>query len=60
MAASLAAPFVGFMRELREMRYLWSEPLQMPNNRLVAAIGEEPQTPIDVAVRATLESIGSL
>ncbi|WP_423228322.1 SDR family oxidoreductase [Rhizobium tumorigenes] len=56
----LAAPFVGFMRELREMRYLWSEPLQMPNSRLVAAIGEEPQTPVDIAVRATLESMGSL
>ncbi len=56
----LAAPFVNVMREMREMRYLWKEPLQMPNDRLVAALGEEPHTPIDVAVRATLESMGSL
>lgn len=56
----LAAPFVTFMRELREMRYLWKLSLRMPNDRLVAAIGPEPRTPIDQAVEATLRSIGSL
>lgn len=56
----LMAPFVTVMHELREMRYLWKLPLRMPNDRLVAAIGAEPQTPIDEAVRATLQSIGSL
>lgn len=56
----LAAPFVTVMREMREMRYLWKQPLQMPNDRLVAVLGAEPRTPIDVAVRATLQSIGSL
>jgi len=56
----LAAPFVTVMREMREMRYLWQVPLQMPNDRLVAALGEEPHTPIDIAVRETLESMGSL
>lgn len=55
-----AAPFVPFLRELREMRYLWREPLRMPNDRLVAAIGAEPWTPIDVAVKASLTDLGCL
>jgi nucleoside-diphosphate-sugar epimerase len=55
-----ASPFVTVMRELKEMRYLWEVPLRMRNDRLVATLGEEPHTPIDVAVRATLASIGSL
>ena len=56
----LAAPFVPFMRELREMSYLWDVPLEMRNDRLVAVLGEEPHTPIDEAVRASLVSIGCL
>lgn len=54
----LASPFVTFMRELREMSYLWDVPLEMRNDRLVAVLGEEPHTPIDEAVRASLASIG--
>ncbi|TWB18042.1 nucleoside-diphosphate-sugar epimerase [Rhizobium sp. ERR 1071] len=56
----LASPFVTFMRELREMSYLWDVPLEMRNDRLVAVLGEEPHTPIDEAVRASLASIGCL
>ncbi len=56
----LAAPFVPFMRELKEMRYLWWAPLRMPNARLVAELGREPQTPIDEAVQTTLISLGCL
>lgn len=56
----LAAPFVTFLRELREMRYLWKEPLRMPNTRLVETIGAEPWTPIDTAVQATLAALGCL
>ncbi len=56
----LAAPFVPFMRELREMSYLWDVPLQMRNDRLLAVLGEEPHTPIDEAVRASLMSIGCM
>lgn len=56
----LAAPFVTFMRELKEMRYLWQEPLRMSNERLVCALGSEPNTPIDEAVRASLVSLGCL
>ncbi|OCJ04980.1 hypothetical protein A6U87_13180 [Rhizobium sp. AC44/96] len=56
----LAAPFVTFMRELKEMRYLWREPLRMANDRLVAELGEEPHTPVDEAVRASLAALGCL
>ncbi|MCS0460413.1 MULTISPECIES: NAD(P)H-binding protein [Rhizobium] len=56
----LAAPFVTFMRELKEMRYLWQEPLRMSNERLVCALGSEPNTPVDEAVRASLVSLGCM
>ena len=56
----LAAPFVPLLRELREMRYLWRQPLRMPNTKLVAAIGAEPHTPLDDAVRTTLRGLGCL
>jgi nucleoside-diphosphate-sugar epimerase len=56
----LAAPFVTFLRELKEMRYLWRRPLRMTNDRLVAELGNEPHTPIDDAVRATLAAFDCL
>lgn len=56
----LAAPFVPVFRELSEMRYLWRQPLRMDNDRLVAFLGEEPSTPIDAAVRATLQDLNCL
>ncbi|MDO9414764.1 NAD-dependent epimerase/dehydratase family protein [Pararhizobium sp.] len=55
-----ASPFSVFMRELKEMRYLWQQPLRMPNDRLVAELGFEPHTPIDEAVTATLAGLGCL
>jgi nucleoside-diphosphate-sugar epimerase len=58
--AMLASPFVPVLRELREMRYLWRLPLRMDNARLVAALGREPHTPLDEAVRATLVGQGVL
>jgi nucleoside-diphosphate-sugar epimerase len=54
----LAAPFVTFLREVREMRYLWREALRMSNAKLVAELGDEPHTPIDEAVRTTLRQLG--
>ncbi len=57
---TLASPFVTFLRELREMRYLWRAPLQLDNRKLVAALGAEPHTPLDDAVRATLIGLGCL
>ncbi|MCS3741447.1 SDR family NAD(P)-dependent oxidoreductase [Rhizobium sp. BK661] len=56
----LSAPFITFMQELKEMRYLWREPLRMSNERLVAELGSEPHTPIDEAVHASLVSLGCL
>lgn len=59
-ALTLAAPFVPLFRELKEMRYLWREPVRMDNARLVALIGAEPHTPLDEAVAATLAGLGVL
>jgi nucleoside-diphosphate-sugar epimerase len=57
---TLASPFVTTFREMREMRYLWREPLRMDNARLTAALGHEPHTPLDEAVEATLIGLGCL
>lgn len=54
----LAAPVVPLFRELGEMRYLWQQPVRLANARLRATLGEEPRTPLDAAVRATLEGLG--
>lgn len=55
---ALIAPFNETMRELREMKPLWRQPARLDNRRLVAFLGEEPHTPLDVAVRTTLEGLG--
>jgi len=60
LAIRLAAPFVPLFRELAEMRCLWQQPLRLQNTRLVAALGMEPLTPLEDAVRATLGAIGCL
>jgi nucleoside-diphosphate-sugar epimerase len=57
---TLVSPFVTLFREMREMRYLWQEPLQLSNERLKKALGSEPQTPLDVAIRNTLNGLGCL
>lgn len=57
---ALAAPFSTTLRELREMRYLWRVPLRMDNAALRAVIGDEPHTPLPVAVETTLRGLGCL
>ncbi|WP_331374366.1 NAD-dependent epimerase/dehydratase family protein [Sinorhizobium chiapasense] len=57
---TVASPFVPFFKELKEMRYVWREPLEMRNDRLIATLGEEPQTALDDAVTATLASLDCL
>ena len=52
------APFSEMLREMREMRYLWQQPVRMDNAKLVQALGAEPHTPWDEAVGATLRSLG--
>lgn len=56
----LIAPFATTPRELMEMRYLWQQPVRMTNARLLAQLGEEARTPLDDAVRATLEGLRCL
>ena len=53
----LAAPFNETLRELLEMRPFWRRPVRLDNRKLVAFLGEEPRTPLDVAVRATMEGL---
>lgn len=50
----LGAPFVRFLRETLEMRWLWTTSLALDNTRLCALIGAEPHTPLDDAVRTAL------
>jgi nucleoside-diphosphate-sugar epimerase len=46
----LLAPFSTMLREMREMRYLWQQPLQLDNSRLLGLLGTEPHTPLEEAV----------
>jgi nucleoside-diphosphate-sugar epimerase len=57
---ALVSPFVPTLREMREMKYLWSEPIRMDNARLLEVLGHEPRTPLDEAVEATLAGLGCL
>ncbi|MDI1435672.1 NAD(P)H-binding protein [Polyangium sorediatum] len=59
-ALGLAAPFVPLFRELKEMRYLWQQPIRMDNQRLRVVLGSEPHTPLEEAVRATLLGLGCI
>ena len=57
---ALAAPFMETLRELRKMRYLWKETVQLDDAKLVAFLGEQPYTPIDKALRTTLAGLGCM
>ncbi|CAN7667278.1 MULTISPECIES: NAD(P)H-binding protein [unclassified Variovorax] len=57
---TLSSPFVPMFRELREMRYLWQQPVRLRNARLLSVLGTEPHTPLDLAVGATLAGLGCL
>lgn len=59
-ALGIAAPLVPLFRELREMRYLWQQPVRLDNHRLLAELGAEPRTPLDEAVHATLLGLACL
>ena len=54
----LATPFSTTLREMIEMRYLWRVPLRLDNRKLLSLIGAEPHTPLDEAVRCSLEGLG--
>lgn len=57
---TLASPFSQTMREVRKMRYLWSTPIELDGTRLRAFLGGIPSTPLDEAVRRTLDALGTL
>lgn len=56
----LLSPVVTVLREMREMRYLWQVPLSLDNRKLLALLGDEPHTPLDDAVRATLTALACI
>jgi nucleoside-diphosphate-sugar epimerase len=56
----LVSPFVPMLRELMEMKYLWERPVRIRGKAIESALGEEPRTPLDEAVRATLGSLQAI
>ena len=54
----LGAPFVPMWRELLEMEYLWRVPHALDGTALQAASGPLQATPLDAALRATLQALG--
>lgn len=56
----LAAPFGDFPREAIEIEPVWKHPVRLDNRRLVALLGAEPHTSLDLAVAATLADLGCL
>jgi nucleoside-diphosphate-sugar epimerase len=60
IAFYLLAPFVTFMREALEMRYLWKKPIGLNNAKLVAFLGAEPHTSLETAIRDTLVQLKCL
>lgn len=55
-----AGLFGGFPREAAEIAPYWRHPVRLDNARLVDLLGEEPRTPLDIAVTETLASFGCL
>jgi nucleoside-diphosphate-sugar epimerase len=53
----VAGLFSETMRELAEMKPFWRHPVRLDNTRLTAFLGEEPRTPLDTAVRATMRGL---
>lgn len=57
---ALASPFVKTFTEMREMRYLWQQPVRLGGTGLAEVLGCEPHTPLDEAVEAALRGLGCL
>ena len=56
----LVTPFMAFLREAKEMQYLWRVPVQLDNTKLLRLLGSEPHTPLDQALSVTLRELGCL
>lgn len=48
------------MRELHAVRPLWETPVELDNTKLLGLLGEEPRTPLQAAVEASLKGMGAL
>jgi nucleoside-diphosphate-sugar epimerase len=57
---TLLSPLKTLFREMREMRYLWQEPLRLNNDRLLSVLKTEPRTSLEQAMRATLTGLKCL
>jgi nucleoside-diphosphate-sugar epimerase len=53
----VAGLFSETLRELSEMKPFWRHAVRLDNARLTSFLGEEPRTPLDVAVRATMQGL---
>lgn len=56
----VGAWFLPTWAALVEMRYLWSRPHALANDKLTALIGAEPHTPLAQAVQAALTDLGNM
>jgi nucleoside-diphosphate-sugar epimerase len=52
------APFFALPRELAELDYLWHVPHRIAGDKLKAAIGEVPHTPLETAVKRAIRELG--
>ena len=56
----LAAPFGGFPKEAIEIEPVWRHPMRLDNTRLLALLGQEPRTPLAVAMEQSLADMDCL
>jgi hypothetical protein len=49
---------MALSRELSELEYLWQVPHQVSGDKLAAAIGDIPHTPLPDAIAASLRILG--
>ena len=50
-------PVVPLCRELSEIEYLWKQPHRINGDKLKAAIGDVPHTPLDAAVQRAIQDL---
>jgi nucleoside-diphosphate-sugar epimerase len=51
------SPIGGFPKAVRDIEPYWSHPMRLDNSRLVELLGAEPHTPVEIAVRDTLQDM---
>jgi nucleoside-diphosphate-sugar epimerase len=51
------SPFLALPKELSELHYLWKQPHRIDGEKLQAAIGEMPHTPLDVAAARAIQDL---